>query len=304
MTEIIKIDPIAAGNKLSQAIASLREIATIEEAHGELIAGLARIQCQLALKQTMEDEQVRALVLAGANLAYEVCESDNFKLSDEDKITGVVMALSKGYRLQDPRGHHFAVLKGKGNVTMMPKEQGYRHQLERLGATNIDCQATAFCMEPRANNAKKLDMIVIGHASCSINGLTSLVERTRQLPMRLPCYESDGPDGHEAKGRRRLLRDLWQKVSGIHEVADGDEMIVNVVETVDTASITNQPAEIDWAAEFKRYGVIEQAQLLRDAKTSDDRNEVLAVAKEQLSAKMIDQRGYEMLERYAATKES
>ena len=32
--------------------------------------------------------------------------------------------------------------------------------------------------------------------------------------MRLPCYESDGPDGVEAKARRRPIRDLWLTISG------------------------------------------------------------------------------------------
>ena len=40
----------------------------------------------------------------------------------------------------------------------------------------------------------------------------------------LPCYESDGPDGHEAKARRRLLRDLWAKVSGDFEPIELSEV--------------------------------------------------------------------------------
>ena len=56
------------------------------------------------------------------------------------------------------------------------------------------------------------------------------------MPYALPCYESDGPDGHEAKSRRRLLRDLWAAVSGEFAIDSEDE-----IETV-------QPAVIDSTA--------------------------------------------------------
>jgi hypothetical protein len=50
------------------------------------------------------------------------------------------------------------------------------------------------------------------------------VERNADLPIILPCWETDGPDGHEAKARRRLLRDLWAKVSGDFEPIELDEV--------------------------------------------------------------------------------
>jgi hypothetical protein len=53
------------------------------------------------------------------------------------------------------------------------------------------------------------------------------------MPYALPCYESDGPDGHEAKARRRLLRDLWAAVSGEWAI-DSEDEIVHPVVSVDT----------------------------------------------------------------------
>jgi hypothetical protein len=79
-------------------------------------------------------------------------------------------------------------------------------------------------------------MLVAGTASCTHKGKTVTVERPRDLPYALPCYESDGPDGHEAKARRRLLRDLWAAVSGEFALDSEDE-----IETV-------QPVVIDSTA--------------------------------------------------------
>jgi len=67
-------------------------------------------------------------------------------------------------------------------------------------------------------------MIVEGRASCVLNGELIEVHRGADLPIILPCYETDGPDGHEAKARRRLLRDLWAKVSGDFEPIELDEV--------------------------------------------------------------------------------
>jgi hypothetical protein len=53
------------------------------------------------------------------------------------------------------------------------------------------------------------------------------------MPYALPYHESDGPDGHEAKARRRLLRDLWVAVSGEWAIDSEDEIVQPVV-SVDT----------------------------------------------------------------------
>jgi hypothetical protein len=57
-----------------------------------------------------------------------------------------------------------------------------------------------------------------------LGGEVITVERNADLPIILPCWETDGPDGHEAKARRRLLRDLWAKVSGDFEPIELDEI--------------------------------------------------------------------------------
>ena len=123
-------------------------------------------------------------------------------------------AVTRGYLLADAAGPQFAIISGKGGATFLVKEAGHRHKLRQAGATQIKATAAAVRMEPRANAVGKFDMILTGVASCVLKGETITVERTEQMPMRLPCYESDGPDGVEAKARRRLIRDLWLTISG------------------------------------------------------------------------------------------
>jgi hypothetical protein len=132
--------------------------------------------------------------------------------------------MQKGYLLSDEAGPHFTVILGKGGVSVLIKEAGHRHKLRRAGCKQIDVVSAAKHMRPRPNAGGKFDMIVEGRASCVLNGEVITVERNADLPIILPCWETDGPDGHEAKARRRLLRDLWAKVSGDFEPIELDEV--------------------------------------------------------------------------------
>jgi hypothetical protein len=85
-------------------------------------------------------------------------------------------------------------------------------------------------------------MLVAGTASCTHKGKTVTVERPRDLPYALPCYESDGPDGHEAKARRRLLRDLWAAVSGEFAL-DSEDEIETVAPVVLDSTATRLPEQ-------------------------------------------------------------
>ena len=159
--------------------------------------------------------------------------------------------MQKGYLLSDEAGPHFTVILGKGGVSVLIKEAGHRHKLRRAGAKNIDVVAAARQMRPRPNASGKFDMIVDGMASCEINGELFQVMRKGDLPMILPCYDTDGPDGHEAKARRRLLRDLWAKVSGEFEPIEIDEANADYSEaSVDV--VPPQRLENDAMSELQR----------------------------------------------------
>ena len=215
---------IAFGQALQTPLVAIARTAELSRLHGDTVASLYRVAALKEFRKVVSAEEIKALIIAAAGDGYEVAESDKFKIPDEVKLEGAVRAMQKGYLLSDEAGPHFTVILGKGGVSVLIKEAGHRHKLRRAGCKQIDVVSAAKHMRPRPNAGGKFDMIVEGRASCVLNGEVITVERNADLPIILPCWETDGPDGHEAKARRRLLRDLWAKVSGDFEPIELDEV--------------------------------------------------------------------------------
>jgi len=215
---------IAFGQALQTPLVAIARTAELSRLHGDTVASLYRVAALKEFRKVVSAEEIKALIIAAAGDGYEVAESDKFKIPDEIKLEGAVRAMQKGYLLSDEAGPHFTVILGKGGVSVLIKEAGHRHKLKRAGCKQVDVTAAATKMRPRPNAGGKFDMIVEGRASCVLNGEIITVERNADLPIILPCWETDGPDGHEAKARRRLLRDLWAKVSGDFEPIELDEV--------------------------------------------------------------------------------
>jgi hypothetical protein len=226
---------IAFGQALQTPLHAIARTAELTRLHGDTVASLYRVAALKEFRKVVSAEEIKALIIAAAGDGYEVAESERFKISDELKLEGAVRAMQKGYLLSDEAGPHFTVIVGKGGVSVLIKESGHRHKLRRAGCKHVDVIAAAVKMRPRPNAAGKFDMIVEGRASCVLNGEVIEVHRGADLPIILPCYETDGPDGHEAKARRRLLRDLWAKVSGDFEPIELQE--------VDSEGIVEQSTE-------------------------------------------------------------
>jgi hypothetical protein len=215
---------IAFGQALQTPLVAIGRTAELSRLHGDTVASLYRVAALKEFRKVVNAEEIKALIIAAAGDGYEVAESGSFKIPDEIKLEGAVRAMQKGYLLSDEAGPHFTVILGKGGVSVLIKEAGHRHKLRRAGCKQIDVISAAKHMRPRPNASGKFDMIVEGRASCVLNGEVITVERLGDLPIILPCYDTDGPDGHEAKARRRLLRDLWAKVSGDFEPIELDEI--------------------------------------------------------------------------------
>ena len=238
---------IAFGQALQTPLVAIARTAELSRLHGDTVASLYRVAALKEFRKVVSAEEIKALIVAAAGDGYEVAESDKFKIPDEIKREGAIRAMQKGYLLSDEAGPHFTVILGKGGVSVLIKEAGHRHKLRRAGCKQIDVISAAKHMRPRPNASGKFDMIVEGRASCVLNGEVITVERLGDLPMILPCYDTDGPDGHEAKARRRLLRDLWAKVSGDFEPIELDEVdsesqveqIVVPVRAIDRKSLTD-----------------------------------------------------------------
>lgn len=215
---------IAFGQALQTPLVAIARTAELSRLHGDTVASLYRVAALKEFRKVVSAEEIKALIIAAGGDGYEVAESGTFKIPDEIKLEGAIRAMQKGYLLSDESGPHFTVILGKGGVSVLIKEAGHRHKLRRAGCKQIDVVCAAKQMRPRPNAGGKFDMIVEGKASCVLNGEVIVVERDSSLPIILPCYETDGPDGHEAKARRRLLRDLWAKVSGDFEPIELDEV--------------------------------------------------------------------------------
>jgi hypothetical protein len=215
---------IVFGQALQTPLVAIARTAELSRLHGDTVASLYRVAALKEFRKVVSAEEIKALIVAAAGDGYEVAESDKFKIPDEIKLEGAIRAMQKGYLLSDEAGPHFTVILGKGGVSVLIKEAGHRHKLRRAGCKQIDVVSAAKHMRPRPNASGKFDMVVEGKASCVLGGEVITVERNADMPIILPCWETDGPDGHEAKARRRLLRDLWAKVSGDFEPIELDEV--------------------------------------------------------------------------------
>ena len=200
-----------AGAALGQCCTELAAVSEIEAAQGAVVGSMYRLQAMAKIAKVLNTPAVEAMIMFAADAgAIEVAGN----VRGDQVLSVSKQAVTRGYLLADAAGPQFAIISGKGGATFLVKEAGHRHKLRQAGATQIKATAAAVRMEPRANAVGKFDMILTGVASCVLKGETITVERTEQMPMRLPCYESDGPDGVEAKARRRLIRDLWLTISG------------------------------------------------------------------------------------------
>ena len=201
----------AAGTALGECCTQLAAVSDIEAAQGAVVGSMYRLEAMARIAEVLNTPAVEAMIMFAADAgAIEVAGN----VRGDQVLSVSKQAVTRGYLLADAAGPQFAIISGKGGATFLVKEAGHRHKLRQAGATQIKATAAALRMEPRANAVGKFDMVLAGVASCVLRGETITVERSEQMPMRLPCYESDGPDGVEAKARRRLIRDLWLTISG------------------------------------------------------------------------------------------
>lgn len=259
MKELITAEEaIKAGKDLESALTMIRNVDKVNDQYGKAAAGLYQIVAQRKFTEVMSRPEIKALIIEGAGTSYEVAESDRYKVPPEKKFEGAMIAMKKGYDLYDEMGPTFTVICGKGGVVnVMIKALGHRRRLESIGAADIEAKAVAREMRKRPNSGDeaKFDMLIDAKASCVINGTLVETERSGEYPLILPCYESDGPDGHEAKAKRRILRDLWEKVSGVHEPVDASELAADVEPDADVIDadfvVTDEPSD-PWAEEKAR----------------------------------------------------
>lgn len=237
-----------AGTLLAGCCQRLATVTEIEEVQGAVVGSMQRLAAMAEIAAVLNRPEVEAMIMFAAEAgAIETAQN----VTHHDVLSVSKMAVCRGYLLADAAGPQFAVIKGKGGASFLVKEAGHRHKLRERGATQIKASAAALRVEPRANTVGKHDMLLIGEASCVLDGETFKVERDERMPIRLPCYETDGPDGHEAKARRRLIRDLWLTISGEEptgEMLEQEESLVDVRPVTmiedNTAESSTDPREV------------------------------------------------------------
>ena len=211
----------AAGQAIKHVSQGLQGLAEREAMEGAMAVTFERVALLQEVSRILDQPEVEGMILFAAKAGeFEYVET----LNDAQILTGAKRAICKGYLLSAKEGPHFSLFKSGGKCTVMPKEAGYRHQLALAGCTEIRVTAVTCGTRPSPNAPGKQELLVYGEASCVFSGKPVVVKRPKDMPYGLPCHEAGGPDSYEAKGRRRLLKDLWAAVSG-EFAADLDDVV-------------------------------------------------------------------------------
>ena len=211
----------AAGQAIKHVAQGLQGLAEREAMEGAMAVTFERVALLQEVSRILDQPEVEGMILFAAKAGeFEYVET----LNDAQILTGAKRAICKGYLLSAKEGAHFSLFKSGGKCTVMPKEAGYRHQLALAGCTEIRVTAVTCGTRPSPNAPGKQELLVYGEASCVFSGKPVVVKRPKDMPYGLPCHEAGGPDSYEAKGRRRLLKDLWAAVSG-ECAADLDDVV-------------------------------------------------------------------------------
>lgn len=209
---------------------------SVAAAEDAMVASFERAMVLREFYAIVNRHEVQAFILAiGRDLReFEIADSKDYYMPDTLVIQGAIEALKRGLLLSHEAGPMFTLISGKGGaVSVLMKENGLRYKLRQAGASEVRASAFSLGLRPRPNNPSRADMVLIGSASCTVNGQQYKVERTKEVPLLLPAYESDTPDKTEAQARRRLLRDLWVLVSGECDGEDDEQAEpVRQVETI------------------------------------------------------------------------
>jgi hypothetical protein len=108
------------------------------------------------------------------------------------------------------------------------KEMGYREYLKQFGATNIDIKAGYPMLRKEGSSPEVWECD--GTAACEYNGTKYTIDLSGKWAVRLPAKRSrdggditDNIDGIRAKVKRRLAKDLYEKISGEISDEENDE---------------------------------------------------------------------------------
>jgi hypothetical protein len=201
------------------------------------------------------------------------------------------------------------------------KEMGYREWLKQFGATNIDIKAGYPILRKEGNSPEVWECD--GTATCEYGGTKYTIDLSGKWAVRLPAKRSrdngdvtDNIDGIRAKVKRRLVKDLYEKISG--EISDEENneepaesaqapppKIERVTERVNNAD-RNFAEEADQLAPRlspKNREILETFfATLRDCQTLDELRDEFTNFKAVAKTDKADARLYSLLTDYATQR--
>jgi hypothetical protein len=190
-------------------------------------------EARVQLIESLTDENIKARLLRMTDPRINMVELAN-NPTDEDRIRVCAIAILSGFC---PGDDQFAVFGGKGGGKLYTKEAGFRTLFAHLGIVpEVSVGHPEFV--PLGKSGKKI-WRVEGKASCSYGGKEYAVEFFGAMALGLPGYESDNVAGITAKGRRQLLKALWNKVSPILNDDQADD-----VEVIPQTMLIEEPAVV------------------------------------------------------------
>ena len=268
-------------------------------------------------------QAIREAVTDGAMAAImSLTNTDIGFKTDKDYSTDVVRdsairALMHGAYLH---GNEFNIIAGQCYLT-----QAFflRKLREYPGVTDLVIEVDS----PSDGMAvgKQTHLRVGGYAACRVNGVLVEVEcrsHSGKPDRRLTVTAHSGDvDQATGKAKKRLAQRLFERIAGVVITEGASSADVNVIEPnvtghQDAAGEDSQTGGMDeagehsqdqsdpndWRAEVAKHNVPDQANLIRNAPSKEDRDSVIAAAREQHKAGTLTAEALDLLERYAAFK--
>jgi hypothetical protein len=187
-----------------------------------------------SLIESLKDPIVTAKLLRITDPSLGMVELVN-NPTDEDRVRWCAIAILSGFCPGDDQFAIFGAGKDRNGNTrpgkLYTKAPGFRTLFAHLGIVpEVSSGHPEFV--PLGTGDKKV-WRVSGKASCEYQGKSYEVCFEGDSRIGLPGYESDNVAGIAAKAKRRLLQELWLKVSPIltaeHSDNDNDDVIPEAV---------------------------------------------------------------------------
>jgi hypothetical protein len=217
-------------NWLSSIDASRQELIKAAQSGNKVFAAFAMADARASLIESLKDPIVTAKLLRITDPSLGMVELVN-NPTDEDRVRWCAIAILSGFCPGDDQFAIFGAGKDRNGNTrpgkLYTKAPGFRTLFAHLGIVpEVSWGHPEFV--PLGTGDKKVWQ-VSGKASCDYQGKSYEVCFEGDNRIGLPGYDSDNVAGIAAKAKRRLLQELWLKVSPILTAEHSDNGTDDVI---------------------------------------------------------------------------